>query len=122
MADSESLNPKFLFTIEGRNKIQNLFLSWEKDCYEVSKNTLILDKNNSGEVTPPSSWDRILIYTKGENTTGIDTLFTINGQSVAIQVLDFFSFTTTENVISKIQFATDSDTEIETVIHFFKNK
>lgn len=122
MADSNSLTPKFLYTIEGRGKIQNLILSWENDSYEVSKNTFFLDKNNSGEVIPPSEWDQLLIYTKGGNTVGIDTLMTINNSSVALQILDFFALNTLENNISKIQFATESDVQIETVVHFFKNK
>ena len=114
------IRPKFIFSIEGRGKIQNLILTWEDDAYEVSKNTFFLDKNNSGEVIPPAEWDKILIYTK--DGSGIDTIFTINGQSVALQILDFFAMTTNENNISKIQFGTESDVQIETVIHFFKNK
>lgn len=120
MSENELLKPKFTHMIEGRGKIQNLTLTWENDVYEVSKNTLFLDASNSGEVTPPDSYDRILMYAK--NSTGVDCLMTISGSSVAIPILDYFEMTVTEAVVTKIQLGTESPSPIEFVVHFFKNK
>lgn len=120
--NTESLNPKFSFLIEGRNKIQDLPLVWEDDIYEVSKTTGFLDNSNGLVITPPSEYDRILIYTKGENTDGIQALFLIDGKSVIIPIFDFFTLTCTTEFIGNITIETESVVQIETVVHFFKKK
>jgi len=120
MSENDLLKPKFTRMIEGRGKIQNLTLTWENDVYEVSKNTFFLDSETSGEVTPPDSYDRILMYSK--NGSGVDCLMKISGSSVAIPIEDYFEMTVREEVVTEIQLATDSLSQIEFVVHFFKNR
>jgi hypothetical protein len=118
---SESLNPKILFTIEGRKTLQDLVLSWEQDCYETLKVTELLDNTNSISILPPISYDRIIIYAEYIEE-GIEVSFLINDKTFTFPILDFFTFTCTTEFINRVSINTQSSVPLEVSIHFLKNK